>query len=70
MDLRFRDKKVPLLIVPTILVILFFCSFLFLPPDADLVSPKGDYYIGQILGILFPVCFVIDWYRFFGKKKK
>lgn len=63
-------KKLPLIIVPIVLAIIFFSSFIFLPQNADLISAQGDYYIGQALAALFLVCLILDWNRFFGNKKK
>ena len=63
-------KKLPLAIIPILLIIVVVLLFTFVvPTDGDLISAKGDYYIGQAIGLFFIVFLFLDLKKFFKNKK-
>lgn len=50
--------------------VIFFGSFLFLPSGADLISPQGDYYLGQLSTNCLMLGIFIDLMIYIIKKKK
>lgn len=57
-------KKLPFTTLPIIITLIIIGIFAFILPDnADLISPQGDYFLGQAIMGLFLVCIVIDIVR-------
>ena len=63
-------KKLPLTLIPVLLFVIFISLFVFVPQGNDLISAKGDYYLGQAIGILFIACLFIDFSRYIRNKKQ
>jgi len=63
-------KKLPLALIPVLLFVIFLSLFIFVPNGGDLISAKGDYYVGQGLSMLFVAFLLIDLGRFFINKKR
>ena len=60
----------PLILFPISAMMLVLLAFVFVvPAGSDLISPQGDFMIGQILSTVFFFCLVIDIVRFFKKEK-
>ena len=60
-----RIKKLPLVTIPIVYLLVLACFFIFIVPSGgDFISPKGDFFLGQLGGILFIVFLIIDVVRF------
>lgn len=62
-------KKLPLTLIPILLFLVFLLLFLFVPAGGDLISTKGDYLVGQILGNVTFFCLLVDVVRFIKSKR-
>jgi hypothetical protein len=62
-------KKLPLTLIPVLLFVVFLSLFAFVPKDGDLISAKGDFFVGQGLGMLTFVFLFIDVRRFVINKR-
>lgn len=63
-------KKLPITLFPIIFGCILVALFTFVVPEnGDLISPTGDYYLGQLLVYLFVVCLLLDVVRLFKHKR-
>ncbi len=62
--------RIPRTLIPILLFVIFISLFVFVPQGNDLISAKGDYYLGQAISLLFIVCLFIDFSRYIRNKKQ
>ncbi len=62
-------KKIPITLLPIVLILIVLLLFTFyVPQSGDLISSKGDYYLGQALGLLTVLSLLLDFMRFQNRK--
>lgn len=57
-------SKIPMTIIPLIVIIIASIIFYFLPENADIISAQGDYYLGVMWSYLLFLCLGLDYLRF------
>ncbi len=61
--------KIPILIIPSILLIGMLSLYVFyLPPDTDLISYRGDYLIWKTLFSFLFISLLVDVYKIYQKE--
>jgi hypothetical protein len=64
-------KQLPFITIPIVIFTVIGVLFVFVVPSGeDLISPVGDYYLGQVLVRLFFVCLVFDAVRLLKRVSK
>lgn len=64
-------KKIPLVLIPaSAFAVVFIIFATMVPENGDLISPAGDMILGEIIGIAFIICLIIDARNFVKRKNQ